>query len=79
MSSADLDAEKIKREYAYINTVEEVASFHIWGVSEGQHCIMATLRIAGQDTATVLAKAKALAVEQEFAFATFQVEPNLSP
>lgn len=56
--------------------VTEVTNFHVWGISEGQNCLMATLRIAGNDCAAVLAKAKILATEKGFSFFAFQVEPN---
>jgi cation diffusion facilitator family transporter len=70
----DVDAEKVKREFAYIDTVEEVVNFHVWGISEGQNCLMATLRIAGKDCSGVLEKAKRISGELGFSFSTIQVE-----
>ena len=71
-----MDIDKIKREFAYIDSVEEVTAFHVWGISENQNCLMAHLRTTGTENEAVLQSAKNICAKNDFRFSTIQVETS---
>ena len=70
--------ETIKREFNYIQTVEEITNFHVWGISEGEMCLMVNIRTNGEINDEVFRKAKLICQNYSFSHTCIEVQTNIS-